>query len=192
MKSLQLTQPHLLRMVGIPGSGKSSFADTFADTFSAPLVSFDKLRALTPDVLSARKIFTAQLQELLKTRQTVIIDGATETRTERQAIFRIAKAAGYEPLVVWVQIDPATAKLRATKQTRADSIKTADEFDQAIRRFTPPNATEKSVVISGKHTHATQTKIILKRLSVPRAAISVHAAPPTRSDEASRRNITVR
>jgi predicted kinase len=192
MKSLQLSRPHVLMMVGIPGSGKSSFAEKFAETFGAPRISFDVIRSLTLDAPAARSLMTGQLQELLKTRQTLIVDGATETRTERQDIVRTARAAGYEPLIIWVQTDPSTAKSRALKQSHTGSVSTPDAFDQAFRRFTPPNATEKSVVISGKHTYATQTKVVLKKLSEPRAAISVHSSPPARVEESNRRNITVR
>ena len=187
MKSLSLAKPHLIIMVGLPGSGKSFFADKFAETFHAPYVSLQKISGLT----SKNDVAIAQLQldELLKTSQSIIFEGASSTKTERAALAKKARAAGYEPLLVWVQVDPFTAKDRST------SIKNAplsvEEFERASKRFTPPSSLEKPLVISGKHTYASQVKVILKKLSTPRVEVS-SSQVPARSPHSLRRNITIR
>lgn len=194
MKSLQLAQPHLLMLVGLPGSGKSAFAEKFAETFGAPYVCADVLRPYLHDETAIRHIMNGQIKQLLKTHQTIVVDGATEVRAERAELSRLARANGYEPLLIWVQTDPATAKsrsLKAGKEGTRPSL-SPEEYDSLVERFAAPNAAEKPVVISGKHTYATQTKVILKKLSEPRASISVNATPPTRSSEPIRRNITIR
>lgn len=194
MKSLQLAKPHLLMMVGIPGSGKSCFAEKFADTFGAPHVAYEKIRPFATDEAGLQHLVADQINELFKTKQTIVVDGGTETRTQRSDLTRLARTAGYETLVIWVQTDPATAKARAIKPAK-HSTKLAmnpDEFAQALRRFTAPNLSEKPVVISGKHTNASQTKVVLKKLSEPRTTISTHSTPPVRATDSSRRNITIR
>jgi len=44
MKPLSLSKPHVIVTVGIPGSGKSFFAEHFAATFKAPLISGERIR----------------------------------------------------------------------------------------------------------------------------------------------------
>jgi predicted kinase len=195
MKSLSLTQPHIIIMVGVPGSGKSFFAEKFAATFNAPYVSLEKLIPHAIDAIAANDLIDHQVTELLKTRQSIIIEGNTDTRTERDKLIRKARSAGYEALLVWVQTDPATAKSRSVREAKDKINRTLsiDEYDRIVKRFTAPIAIEKTTVISGKHTYATQAKIVLKKLSSPRAEISTHTAAPVRTEERSRRsNIIVR
>ncbi len=195
MKSLSLSKPHMIVMVGIPGSGKTFFAEKFAETFRAPYVSLEKIAGhLYEDQTAAEPIAGDQLHELLKTGQSVVVETATETRTGRAALAKKARANGYDTLFVWVQTDPTTAKTRATRPAKnsTNRIFEPEEYDRELKRFTLPSAIEKPVVISGKHTYATQAKVVLKRLSAPRAAISTHATPPVRPPQPNRRNISIR
>lgn len=187
MKSLSLTKPHMIIMVGIPGSGKSFFAEKFSSTFHAPYINYQKVSSLTQG--NAGDICFYLLDELLKTQQTVVFDGLSDTRTERIELAKRAKDAGYEPLFIWTQTDLATAKARTVTPKKGVS---ADEYDQLHRRFTPPNVAEKPLVISGKHTYATQARVVLKKISSPRAEISTHRNAPVRQQPAGRRNITIR
>src|ERR1044072_5166901 len=118
MKSLSLSKPHLIVVVGIPGSGKSFFANKFAATFHAPLVSHEKIVVyLGQEAPEAEPIARDQLDELLKTKQTVIVDGIADNRTVRSELARAAKTAGYEMLLVWVQTDPPTARTRSSRKS---------------------------------------------------------------------------
>lgn len=188
MKSLSLAKPHMIIMVGLPGSGKSFFAERFAETFRAPYISHQKIKELAGENIEA--IVQLLLDELLKTNQSIIFEGATHTRTERAALMKKARNAGYEALLVWVQVDTLTAKDRST------SIKGAslapEEFERTSKRFTPPSGSEKPLVISGKHTYASQAKVILKKLSNTRPEISPHPTSTARPSHSARRNITVR
>lgn len=201
MKSLSLSQPHVIVMVGIPGSGKSFFAEKFTETFHAPYLCRDKLVELVPDVATADKITLMQLTEFLKTKQSVIVEGPTLTRAERTDISKIARRAGYDILLVWVQTDPATARLRSLKSTKngtISSVRTPNDYDQQVKRFNAPTAQEKPVVISGMHTYATQARAVLKRLSHGRAETTAQARPSVRTSDAPqppeqphRRSITI-
>lgn len=185
MKQLSPSQPHLIVLIGIPGSGKTFFAEKFSDTFHAPYVSRDLIAQMAGED-AADAITTYQLEELLKTGQSVVYDGMSDTRASRLELAKKARAAHYEVLLVWVQTDEATARSRAAKYGFDD-----DSYDKRVKRFTPPTPPEKPVVISGKHTYASQAKAILQRLSAPRAEISAHTKPPARQ-EPPRRNITIR
>lgn len=176
MKSLSLTQPHAIVMVGIPGSGKTFFATKFSDTFHAPLVSTEHIAPHARDAEAAHRIADTHLDELLKTGQSLVLEVAASTRTERMNLAKKLRSKGYTPLIVWVQTDEDTARQRIAK----DKAKDESTFDGQVRRFTPPHENEKPLVISGKHTYASQAKVVLKRLSAPRADISTHTTPPVR------------
>lgn len=188
MKSLSLTKPHMIIMVGLPGSGKSFFAEKFADTFHAPYVNRQKIGKLTSENIDA--LAHLQATELLKTNQSFIFEGASDTRAERTILAKLAKEAGYEPLFLWVQVDTLTARDRSSTGKHASL--SPETFEQLSKRFTPPNNVEKPLVISGKHTYASQAKVVLKKLSSPRAEISNHPIAPARTPQSGRRSITIR
>lgn len=176
MKSLSANKPRLIAMVGIPGSGKSYFAEHFAETFKAPIVSFHHFRYELfnepnygdDECEIINRVANLMLDELLKTGRTILYEGKTNTRNERLALAKKSRDAGYEALFVWVQTDIETAQKRATKSSDDKTAMTVEQFERQIKKFIPPNQLEKIVVISGKHTYASQLKIVLKRLVEPR------------------------
>ena len=197
MKSLQLSKPHLIVMVGLPGAGKTFFANHFAETFHAPLVSWQSIRTelfneptYTKDEDAiVERIASQQLGELLKTGATTIHEGGSLVYAYRQALTKQATEQGYDVLFVWVQTDPAAAKNRALKQRQF----TAEMFADQSRRFTALKSSEQFVVISGKHTYASQLKIVLRRLSQPHQQ-EVERVHASRQESQSRpgRTITIR
>lgn len=177
MKQLALSEPHVIMMVGIPGSGKSFFANHFANTFNAPIISYQNIRDslfkkpqdYRSETLAVKKVARILLPELLKTKQTFIYDGPLESRQERDHIAKLVRGEGYKPVLLWVQTESSAAKDRATKRTKDGRYLTNDEFDAVLKSFTPPIKSEGPIVISGKHTYASQLKIVLKHLTEPRA-----------------------
>jgi predicted kinase len=166
MKPLTPTTPRAIIMVGIPGAGKSTFAERFSKTFQAPMIDERSIQySLNLSEESSKKVSQLMLDELLKTHRTLIYDAPTLTKVSRMNISKYVQAAGYQPLLVWVQTESLEAKRRATRKQNDGSQLTPEGFDVAIRRFNPPTAAEKPVVISGKHTYASQLKIVLKRLA---------------------------
>jgi shikimate kinase len=165
MKPLTPASPHAILMIGIPGAGKSSFAERFAETFQAPILNFTKLQ--NDFGLSLRKtdeLRNEVLSQLLKTKRTLLLDGGTQTKAQRAELVKKLAAAGYTPLVVWVQTDTNESKRRASKPYPQGSGLNSDEFDTAVKAFQPPLQQEKPIVISGKHTYATQLKVVLKHI----------------------------
>ncbi|MCX6728663.1 MAG: ATP-binding protein [Candidatus Saccharibacteria bacterium] len=180
MKPAETIKPHLIIMIGIPSSGKSFFAEHFAETFKAPIVSYDILRKeffkeptfSTDEDDMIRKVSNYILSEFLKTKKTVIFEGQTNLRAERFEIAKGARSAGYEPLFIWVQTETMTARKRATKANHDKPALTDDEFDAKLKKFNSPNKNEQFIVISGKHTYASQLKIVLKHLIQPRPELN--------------------
>jgi predicted kinase len=199
MKPLNLNKPHLLIMVGIPGSGKSFFAEHFSETFKAPFISSDRLRAdlfNSPDYSKNEESIISRIEnymteEALKTSQTIIYEGLTDTKAERAILAKKAKDAGYEPLLIWVQTEPIGAKKRSIKSASNKTGMTAEQWAEKSKRFVNPGQLEKFVVISGKHTYISQLKIVLKNLiktqSQPQPTVPIN---PTRPQVG--RNILIR
>lgn len=187
MKSLSLSRPLVIMVVGLPGSGKSFFARQFADMFGAPLVSADYVRhTLFPESkytseedAYVQTLTQNQLTELFKTSKTMLVDGGANTRAARTKIEQQAKIHGYGTLVVWVQTDEPTAISRSLKRSakrQADELNSplsADAYKRLKKQFGAPSRFENVIVISGKHTYATQARVVLKKLVAPRDTVVV-------------------
>lgn len=184
MKSLQLEKPHAIIVIGLQGSGKSFFASKFAETFNAPYVDQSFFNENAKDADAAESLMESSLSQILKTGRSVVVELALATRAERGELSKQARDNGYVPLYVWVQVDADTAMARAYKVSGTPQ----DEYRESMKRFTAPHQTEKALVISGKHTFATQAKVILKKLSSPRAS----APAPEQRRQAVRGQIIVR
>lgn len=187
MRSLSLSVPHVVVMVGIPGSGKSFFAERFSETFSVPLVSWGMIRdVLFNEATHAddeyeiiNRVGQHMLAQLFQTGATLLYEGGCLTHDSRKDLAAIIRKAGYEPLFVWVQTDLATTRARALKHGTP-----ADVHAAAVSIFTPPKDKEPFVVISGKHTYASQLKIVLKQLSSQRVAAVAKSQPVRRAPAA--------
>ena len=142
-------------MTGISGAGKNYFANNFAQSFGAPIVSTNLIRenlfeqpTFEPaEDFLVEKITNYLLDEVLKTKGTVVFKGKTDTRADRLAIYKKCKELGYEPLLVWVQTDVETAKKRQSKQFRNKAL--SDKlFEQRLEKFSKPIKSENAFVIS--------------------------------------------
>lgn len=208
MKSLSLSRPLVIMIIGLPGSGKSFFGRQFAEMFGAPIVSTDFFRhTLSPesayDVAEDTLVgvlVTNEITELMKTKKTFIIDGGMNTRNARFAVERAAMAQGYGKLTVWVQTDEPTSHLRSTKRSsrrQGDALNSSMDsasFERYKKQFSMPHRSENIAVISGKHTFTTQARIILKKLVAPReeAANAETAVEPRETKVEPRHDIQPR
>ncbi len=127
-----------------------------------------------------------------------MIDGGHNPRVSRIELSKVARKFDYDILYIWVQTDEKTTRARSLKRNPNNEMDyynralTIEEFDRQYRKFTEPNNIEHFVVISGRHTYATQARIVLKRLAnnheVPRKE------PPQRIPQppsASRRPLSI-
>lgn len=181
MKSLSPSQPLLVVIIGLPGAGKSFFGRRFAETFNAPLISFDEIRAelfneishsSEEDIIVSR-IAGLQLRELFKTKKTIVIDGGHNPKISRMELNKLAHNRKYGTLYVWVQADDRITRSRSLHRSAKkdddayNRSLTPDEFTAHSKKFTAPGNRESFVVISGHHTFATQAKTVLKKLATP-------------------------
>lgn len=166
MKQLHVSKPHCLIVTGLPGSGKTQFARAFADAFGAPFLDTLAMRSYINEDYPADEFINEIINQFLRTKSTIVVEASTGSRVERQDLIRRAKAQGYTSLVVWVQTELAIAKKRSTVSTRNHTAYyTLDEFEKSARKFTPPNESEPTIVISGMHTQPSQLRVVLRRIT---------------------------
>lgn len=192
MKPVTTASPHAIIMIGIPGAGKSAFATQFAETFKALLLDRTKYqREFGLSDEQAESLSHAILTEYFKTNRTLVVEGDLDTKEKRDALAKKLTKAGYKLLLVWVQTDTAEAFRRATKPFPVGSGMDEVQFEELVDAFEAPTAKEKAVVISGKHTYATQLKIVLKQLAL-KAGYGKNTPPKGTSESGSSARIAVR
>lgn len=192
MESLHLGRPYAIMMVGIPGSGKSFFATQFAETFHTPYIDSLAVERLSKDGESAGELIGLILGELAKTKQSFIFEGNSDARVHRTEFVRWARNKGYQPLLIWVQVDHKTALKRSLKSGTVSR----DAFISILRNFSTPHEDEKAVVISGKHTYASQARVVLAHLGrdarPAQPPVATTPAPRPSSIQPPRRSISIR
>lgn len=161
----------MLVAVGLPGSGKTFFSEQFSDTFNTPYVDYGYYSRVTGDEDSASELADHAINLIIRTGQTMVIEGRGTTKAERKSMVEAAAKKGYEILFIWVQTEPATAEQRAVYNKGATM--TQSQFDKKAAAFENLVANEQYAVISGKHTFSSQAKTVLKKLVTERPTTTV-------------------
>lgn len=174
-------KPHIIVMIGKPGVGKSYFAEKFSDTFNAPCIDYLEIQRIARDNEHlAGELLNYVLDRLLPLKHTIVIDGPGGLVAERKDVAAFASKHGYTTLFVWVQVDDETAEYRSLHSKTARL--TAKEYVARSKEFETPRPRENVVVISGKHTFASQARTVLKKLSgdspkAPRSPLQFDRSP---------------
>lgn len=155
------TKPRALLIFGAPCSGKTTFAERFAQKFG---LAYYNLQDLEYEYGFSRDGVLIVLEQVLKTKQTIIIEGYIDTERDRTEIRNLLRSHGYEPTLIWVQTDMATIRMRLKSRFRSVA-KAKKAYDEAISTMEAPTDIEKPIILSGKHTFETQTKHVVKGLA---------------------------
>lgn len=185
MKSLGLTTPHIVAMVGVPGAGKTYFATHFSEMFGAPHVDQELFHLLFTAMGDDEgfSVISRFLFEMMKTRQTIVYEGPLDKRIYRTDLSDFAKKSGYKVLFVWVQTNDNIARSRWQKNNRNEER----SYDEVVKEFSPPHISENQVIISGRHTYGTQARTILKYLSVEQPQATTGQSKRSVSPRSARR-----
>jgi predicted kinase len=179
MKHLQLSPPLLIITMGLPGSGKSFFARQFAELYSLPRISEDRIRFELfekplfnddeADIINRVSFY--MLEQAMQTERTVVFEGSSLTSAQRKAAYELARSNGYRALVVWLQTDLETSAQRAaTRDRRNPDSKYAFEvnnatFNKVKSTLERPTEKELVVVVSGKHAFKSQCLTVLRKIT---------------------------
>ena len=155
------TKPRALLVFGAPCSGKTTFAEGFARKFN---LAYYDLDALMEENGFSRETVLLILEQVLKTKQTIIVEGCLSTELERTEMRNLLRSHGYSPALIWIQTDFSTIKLRLKSRFR--SVSKAKEFyDSSVSEVEAPTDVEKPIILSGKHTFDTQAKHVILGLA---------------------------
>ena len=161
MEGNKKSKPRALLVFGAPCSGKTTFAERFSRKFNLAYYNLDELM---DENGFSREIVLLMLEQILKTKQTIIIEGGLNTEIERTEIRNLLRSHGYIPALIWIQTDFATIKLRLKSRFRSVS-KAREFYNQAVAEIEAPTDIEKPIILSGKHTFETQTKHVIVGLA---------------------------
>ncbi|MBQ3453211.1 AAA family ATPase [Candidatus Saccharibacteria bacterium] len=161
MEGNRRNKPRALLIFGAPCSGKTTFAEKFAKKFG--LTYYDLNKIMGKGDFSRAQIMMI-LDEILRTGQTILIEGGVDTEADRVEIRNLIRAHGYEPALVWVQTDVATIRNRLKNRHRSVS-KAKNAYETAVSELEAPTETEKPIILSGKHTFETQTRHVITGLA---------------------------
>ncbi|MDO5474997.1 MAG: AAA family ATPase [Candidatus Saccharibacteria bacterium] len=155
------SRPRAILVFGAPCSGKTTFGEKFAKKFG---LAFFDLKTIKDENNFTKKNILTILELILKTRQTILIEGVLDTEKEREVIRNLLRKSGYEPSLIWIQTDIAT--IRSRLKTRYKEIpKAKSVYEGAISEMEAPAEREHPIILSGKHTFETQSKHVISGLA---------------------------
>lgn len=178
MSTSRLTNPLLLLLYGLPGSGKSFFARQTSEMLGVPVISSDRIRS----ELFEKPTFNEEENQVVSNMVMMFVDSYVDIGlpmildmslnkpNERKAMREYAKKKGYQHLLIWLQADPDTCFLRAKSRDRrkADdkyaTEMTKELFSKIEKQMQAPSG-EDALVISGKHLYGSQRGVLLRKLS---------------------------
>lgn len=160
MEGNKKTKSRALLVFGAPCSGKTTFAEKFAKKFG---LAYYDLGNLLEEGFTWTQILMI-LELILRTRQTIIIEGGLDTEAERIELRNLLRAGGYDPALIWVQTDVATIRMRLKARHRSLS-KAKEVYEAAVAGMEAPTELEHPIILSGKHTFETQSKHVITGLA---------------------------
>lgn len=95
-------------------------------------------------------------EQLLRNGKSVVFDTNFNFYADRQHLRDIARAAGADNKLIWLQTDKALAKHRAVvdshgKPTRLYGNMSEADFDRIASHLEPPTAAEQAIIFVGEH-----------------------------------------
>ncbi|WP_194974563.1 AAA family ATPase [Aquiflexum lacus] len=145
----------LIMVMGLPGSGKSFFAKSFAEKLGAEYFSSDLLRTkmgLRGKYLPENKNqvymeMAKRTKELIEKNKSVVLDATFFQKKFREFIYSIAETSGVPLFIFLVQADENIIKQRLSaprKDSEADHsvyLKIKEQFEPLERPFLTLNST---------------------------------------------------
>lgn len=218
MSKIILNKPVLICLYGFPGSGKSYVARNLAEIMEIAHVNSDRIRSelfQTPRHDAQENAIITHLmdymsEEFLGAGLSIVYDTNALRAAQRRKLRELARKHKAEYILIWLQVDVESAfartqdRDRRTMDDKFAAPQTRETFNRQLAGMQNPDG-EDYVVISGKHTFATQKSAIINRLYQRGLIISgavqhtvakpelVNLIPNPRSNrlDPSRRNITI-
>ena len=177
MSKIELSKPVLIYFYGFPGAGKSYVSRSLGNVLKIAHINGDRIRSelfQNPRYDAQENSIIYHLmnymsEEFLSAGISVLYDMNSVRLTTRRQLRDMAKKHKADSLMIWLQIDPESAfyrtqnRDRRTSDDRYSQDHTQESFNQQLNTMQNPQA-EEYLVISGKHSFATQKGAIVNRL----------------------------
>ncbi|HVS79113.1 MAG TPA: ATP-binding protein [Candidatus Saccharimonadales bacterium] len=218
MPKIVLSKPALICLYGFPGSGKSYIARNLAEEIQLAHISSDRIRSelfQNPRFDPQENAIVSHLmdymaEEFLSAGVSVVYDTNALRVAQRRKLREMARKHKSEYLLIWIQVDVDSAYARTqgrdrrTMDDRYAEPQNKSTFERQLSGMQNPQG-EDYVVVSGKHTFATQKSAVISRLyqmgliesGAVRQAVTkpelVNLVPNPRAGrvDMTRRNITI-
>ena len=158
---LEVMQPTLYLLMGLPGSGKSTLGKMLQSETKAIRISSDEYRLLIfPDSTFTQKehdnlygLIDHNVEHLLATGHSVIYDANLNRKHHRIEKYELAKKNDANVILVWVKTDKELAKKRREEEQDKRLIPEGETsskmFDRIAAVFEQPDEDETYVEIDG-------------------------------------------
>jgi len=177
-QKITLAKPVLICLYGYPGSGKSYVARNLADVIQMANVSGDRIRSELfenprydpQENAIITHLMNYMAEEFLSAGVSVVYDTNAMRFGQRRALRDLARRNKAESLLIWLQVDQDSAYARTQDRDRRTSDdkfaqpQDPGSFNRALSSMQNPGPSEDYLVISGKHTFATQKNAVVNRL----------------------------
>ena len=168
----------LFYTIGLPGAGKTTFAQGLAKQLNIDHIYGDKIGyelfthpKFTPEeVAMVRSEMQRRVAQGLRANKSVVYDAMLHTSSMRKALVDFAASHGKEAVGVWVQTPESTARQRAGVVRVANfsrdykRIVPPAVFDKHLQLFEPPTKLEQTITVWGTATFAMQYASVRKQL----------------------------
>jgi predicted kinase len=154
--------PTLYLMLGYPGAGKTTAAQVIRDLTGATHLWADQVRRERYGNPTYSSVENEELYEqlnnqamaLLTNGQNVVFDTSFNYFKDRENLRGIAAEAGADAKLIWVTVDEALARERATQDahlqdSRVNGDMHAEDFDRLVGRLEPPQPSETYIQLDG-------------------------------------------
>lgn len=155
-------QPILYLMLGYPGAGKTTAARVISQLTGAKHLWADAERRELFGTPTYSETENAQLYDRMNTEAAellgagtgVVFDTGFNKRADRDHLRSLAEQAGAKTQLIWVTVDPITARERATKDahlqdSRALGNMTTGDFERLRNKLEPPQSDEPYTELDG-------------------------------------------
>ncbi len=168
----------LFYMIGLPGAGKTTFAQNFAKQLGIDHIYGDRIGyelfthpRFTPDeVQLVRSTMEQRVVQGLRQGKSVVYDAMLHNAAVRQNLANIALSHGRQAVGIWLQTPEKRARDRAGAGRFADFAKDykrivpKEVFDRHLGMFEEPNHTERVIQLWGTATFTMQYASLRKQL----------------------------
>ncbi|MBP7837560.1 ATP-binding protein [Candidatus Saccharibacteria bacterium] len=180
-------QPLIIKLLGVPGSGKTYFSQHLAPKINAVHLNSDAMRlAIFKSTEETTRIYNSDdrstlnsyvhgaleyvAEQVLSNRTSVIYDANNNSRVERGSIDTIALRHNALSVTVWIQTPHDVALKRGHERPETDDQRQLSKevmtraIEDQLNRIEAPTDDENAIILSGETPVEDQIMLFLSKI----------------------------